>query len=176
MANRHSTNGYAAIEEIKVHVLNMGRKSLYMRYRDPMTGKQHTRSTGTSKRRDALKAAGQWEAELREGRYASPSKTTWSDFRERYSTQYLMHKKPKTDAKAQTIFDYVEHILKPERLRDLTAERLSLLQSKLLEGAGPKPPSKPTWFTCKPGCVGRSKWGCSPRCRTLPSPTFANRT
>ena len=86
-------------EEIKVHVLDMGRKSLYMRYRDPMTGKQHTRSTGTSKRRDALKAAGQWEAELREGRYHAPSKTAWGEFRERYEREVLLSHKRTSHSK-----------------------------------------------------------------------------
>ncbi len=36
-------------ETIKVYVVDYGRKSLYMRYRDPVTGKQIARSTGTDR-------------------------------------------------------------------------------------------------------------------------------
>ena len=61
-------------EEIRVHVNDYGRKSLYMRYRDPLTGKHIAKSTGTSKRKEAEKIAAKWEAEIQEGRYKSPSK------------------------------------------------------------------------------------------------------
>jgi hypothetical protein len=60
--------------EIKVHVINYGRKNLYMRYLDPVTGKQVPKSTGTNKRREAERIAAKWEHDLREGRYQSPSK------------------------------------------------------------------------------------------------------
>ncbi|MFG0332540.1 MAG: hypothetical protein ACF8TS_04175, partial [Maioricimonas sp. JB049] len=57
---------------IKVHVVDYGRASLYMRYVDPVTGKQKTRSTGTNKRKQAERIAAKWEAELQEGRYVAP--------------------------------------------------------------------------------------------------------
>ena len=52
---------------INVHVADYGRKSLYMRYQHPVTGRQITRSTGTKKKREAERAAAKWEAELRAG-------------------------------------------------------------------------------------------------------------
>ena len=133
MANRHSSSGYAANEEIRVHVLDMGRKSLYMRYRDPVTGRQHTRSTGTRRRRDAERAAAKWEAELREGRYHAPSKTTWGEFRERYEREVLLSHKQTSHNKACTVLGQVERILRPKLVRDLTADRLSHFQAVLRE-------------------------------------------
>ena len=42
---------------------------------------EKSRSTGTRKRKQAEKFAAKWEAELPEGRYKSPSKITWGEFR-----------------------------------------------------------------------------------------------
>lgn len=61
----------------------------YMRYHDPVTGKQITKSTGCEKKRDAERAAGAWENELRNGTYKAPSKTTWKDFRDQADSDYL---------------------------------------------------------------------------------------
>ncbi len=60
-------------DTIKVHVVKYpDRDNLVMRYLDPLTNKHVTRSSGTTKQGEAEKAAGKWEAELREGRYKSP--------------------------------------------------------------------------------------------------------
>ena len=77
--------------QIKVHVVDYGRACLYMRYKDPLTGKLVTRSTevlrgGARARKDAEKVAAKWEAELQEGRYKSPSKVTWAEFRDSFSS------------------------------------------------------------------------------------------
>ena len=54
------------INEVRVHVVKYpDRDNLVMRYRDPFSGKQVQRSTGTTNKRDAGKAAGKWEAELK---------------------------------------------------------------------------------------------------------------
>ena len=120
-------------EEIKVHVVDYDRKSLYMRYRDPMTGRQHTRSTLTRRRRDAERAAAKWEAELREGRYQAPSRVTWGEFRERYEREVLLSHKQTSHNKACLVLGQVERILRPKLVRDLTADRLSHFQAVLRE-------------------------------------------
>lgn len=77
------------MENIKDHVITYpDRPNLMMRYRDPESGKQIARSTGTN-RRDAERAAAKWEAELREGRYNKPTKTTWEEFREQFDRNVL---------------------------------------------------------------------------------------
>lgn len=78
-------------EEIRVHVVDRGRKFLSMRFVDPLTGKKVERSTGVkagsnAQRRKADKVAAVWESELRDGRYQQPSKVTWTAFRDRYET------------------------------------------------------------------------------------------
>ena len=56
-----------SMSEIKVTVVKLpDRDNLMLRYIDPMTGKQKHKSAGTTNRKEAAKAAGKWEAELRE--------------------------------------------------------------------------------------------------------------
>ena len=118
---------------IKVHVVDYGRKYLQMRYVDPITGQQHTRSTRVSrtKRREAEKVAAKWEHDLCEGRFKEPSKVSWTEFRIRYEDEYLPSLAEKTTRKVAATFNSVERILAPEKLASLTAERISFLQSKL---------------------------------------------
>ena len=63
------------MQDIRVHIVDKGRSVLYMRYRDPDTGKDVTRSTGVKLRtvakptaaelRDAERVGAKWEAEFR---------------------------------------------------------------------------------------------------------------
>ena len=121
------------MNDIKVHVVDYGRKFLQMRYVDPVTGKQKTRSTGVprSKRREAERIAHKWEHDLCEGRFKTPSKISWAEFRIRYEDEYLSSLAEKTASKVAATFNSVERILAPKKLASLTAERISFLQSKL---------------------------------------------
>jgi integrase len=128
------------MESIKVKVVEFGdRKHYQMQYVDPITRRKKTLSTkierdGTKAARAAAeKAAGKWEAELREGRYCEPSKTTWVIFRQRYEDEVLTGQAETTDKKVGGVFNAVAEILNPKLLRDLTPDRLSYLQSKLRE-------------------------------------------
>ena len=71
-------------DEIKVTVCRYpDRANLVLRYIDPLTGKQKTKSAGTPDESTQSKAAGKWEDELRTGRYSPPSRLTWAEFRKR---------------------------------------------------------------------------------------------
>lgn len=87
-----------------------------MRYKDPHTGKSVARSTGCKRKSDALKAAGQWEDELRSGRFKPPSKLTWAEFRVRYEDEVLPGLAERTGDKLSGVFNAVEQYLSPERL------------------------------------------------------------
>jgi hypothetical protein len=92
-------------DEIKVYVVDKGRKNLYMLYVDPFTGKQHTRTAGTNKQSEAERVAGKWQVELREGRYRKPSKLTWQEFREIYFRDKLALKSVATANATDTAFN-----------------------------------------------------------------------
>jgi len=104
-------------DEIRVYVVDYKKKSLYMRYRDPVTGKQTARSTGVARRKEAERIAAKWEAELREGRYASPSKTTWATLVDRYSAEYLAGLSEGTNTKVESMFSVVEQFMSPSNLK-----------------------------------------------------------
>jgi integrase len=127
-------------DEIKVTVLECrDRKHYQMRFRDPMTGRNLRRSTEiliTGLKRDrtaAERVAAKWESELRDGRYHDVGKITWADFRERYETEVLGSLAETTDRKVSGVFNTIEAIVSPSKLRDLNAARLSYYQSKLRE-------------------------------------------
>ncbi len=117
--------------DIKVHVVNYGRKHLYMRYRDPVTGKAVTRTTGKSRRRDAERVAAKWDADLQEGRYKSPLKVSWIEFRHRYEDEVLSGLASKTVSKVDVVFGMMERFLNPQKLSSLTAGVISRLQNEL---------------------------------------------
>ena len=118
--------------EIQVQVVAYpDRKNLVLRFVDPNTGRQKTRSAKTTDLKIAERAAAVWEAELREGRYKSPSKITWAEFRERYENEVLPGLAEGTDEKVQSVFNLVERILSPDRLRSITSDRISYFQAEL---------------------------------------------
>ncbi len=119
--------------EIKVSVSNYGRKFLYMRYVDPLTGKTVAKSTGTANTKEAIKRAAVWEAELREGRFKPASKVTWSEARQRYEAERLPALAPRTADKVYDVFNSVERLIGVDKLAKLNAEQLSRYQRKLRE-------------------------------------------
>jgi integrase len=114
------------MDEIKVYVINdTSRANWRMRYLDPFTGKKVTRSTKTTKHREAIKVAAKWEAELQDGRYAKPSMASWSDFRDKYEQEVLVGLADKSEMKIIGVFNSIEKTLKPDRVQDITPNRLS---------------------------------------------------
>lgn len=119
-------------DEIKVHVVKYpDRANLVMRYVDPFTGRQVQRSSGTAIHKEAIKAAAKWEDDLHNGRYKSPSRVTWAEFREKYETEVAVGLATGTQTRISGVFDAVEEHINPERVRDINAERLSHYVKKL---------------------------------------------
>lgn len=118
--------------EIKVHVVDYGvGRNLMMRYDDPETGKQVAKSSGTRKIKEAQKAAAIWEHELRGGRYKAPSKVTWEEFREKYESEVAAGLAENTQIRIAGILDSIEQHIRPDRVRDITSQRLSNYVKKL---------------------------------------------
>lgn len=119
-------------EDIKVYVIRKANKKfIYMKYTDPDTGREVTRSTETNRMKEANKRAGKWESQLRSGQYKGPCRTTWEDFRERYETDHVSGLSPDTADKIDAVFSMVEQILNPKRLAQLTAASIGKYQSEL---------------------------------------------
>jgi integrase len=121
------------MNEIKVSVIRYAdRNALLLKFVDPVTGQRKTKSAGTNIMRDAERAAAKWENQLREG-VPDCGKVTWQYFRQRYEGEVLPSLADGTAGKVSAVFNAVEKHVAPVRLRDLTAERVSYLQSKLRE-------------------------------------------
>lgn len=124
-------------ERIRVKVASMGaaRKSpnLMMYYVDPITEKRVSRSTGTTDRTEANRNAAVWEDELNSGRYASPNRVTWAEFRERYENEKLAELAEATQDAAASALNHLERILQPKRLTSVSADAISRLKKKLRE-------------------------------------------
>lgn len=102
-----------------------------IRYVDPETGRTLQKSTGTTKKKDAERKLGELRADLLTGRYAGPANSCWTTFREKYEADVLPGFKDMTIKKADTVLDAVERILRPKKLGDLTASRISTFVSEL---------------------------------------------
>lgn len=133
MSGKHSSG-------ISVRVVEFGdRKHFQMQFIDPITGRKKTLSTKVKRtgrkadRTTAERVAAKWESELREGRYHAPDKITWSAFRSRYEQEKLASLAPGTVQRAAAVLNKIEEILNPQRLSQITPERLSYFQSKLRE-------------------------------------------
>lgn len=121
-------------EEIKVHVVKYpDRENLVMRYRDPFIGKQVQRSTGTTNKREAERAAAKWEAELREGRYQKPNRMTWEAFREHYGTHGMPSLAPTTQGTYDATLNVFQRTCNPQRLADITTQRITGFATALRE-------------------------------------------
>lgn len=115
--------------EIRVYVVDKGRKNLYMRFRDPVTGDEQERTTGESTRRAAERVAAVWEDELRDKRYHAPDRTTWSDFVARYRDECLLGLADDTYHKAMSILNQAHEFAPVNRLADFNPARISKLQA-----------------------------------------------
>ncbi len=119
-------------DEIRVSVASYGSgRNLMMTYFDPISGKKVPRSSGTTDRREAERAAAVWQDELNSGRYMSPSKLTWAEFRKRYEEEKLATLADRTIDTAASALNHVERVLNPDRLSKLTAATMSRFQAKL---------------------------------------------
>lgn len=119
------------MDEINVIVVDRKRKNLYLRYIDPNTGKVVEKSAKTKVRAEAIKAAGKWQAELREGRYQKPNQMTWEAFREYYANTALQRLKSSSQTTYEATLNVFEKLCCPQKLADITPPRITAFETQL---------------------------------------------
>lgn len=120
------------MKDIRVKVTRKANRRFFlMYYDDPVTGKREHRSTKKTTRSEAIKVAGQWEAELSEGRYKPRANITWQDFREKCVDEKLAGKSGKTVKSYESAFNHFQRLINPRLLRVVDAAVLSRFQAKL---------------------------------------------
>lgn len=101
---------------------------------DPETGHISQFSTGTVDKREAERQLGEFRSDVLNARYQGRANAAWDVFREKYEKEALPGLAEKTRRKSYTVLDSVEQILKPRKLGDLTASRISKWVAELREG------------------------------------------
>ena len=130
------TNERKPAMTVRVHVVQYPDcRNLTLRWVDPDTGKTKRKAASTSKRKDAEREAAQLEADIESGRaQQTGGNLSREQFRERYELEVVPGLAEKTGLKIGGVFNTVESILPgvaKGRLRDLTPDRLSALQTEL---------------------------------------------
>lgn len=115
---------------IRVYVVDYKRPHWVLRWKDPVTRRWRTETSGTANYDEAVRAAGNKEAEL--AVESGPvGEITWFRFRERYQSEYLSTLAATTQKKAHTALKLVTDELRPDRLRDVTTDALSALFGRM---------------------------------------------
>ena len=120
------------LKRIKVYVSSdASRKSLQMYYRDPLTGRNVRRSSGTTRMADAQRAAAKWEDEINVTRQNFGG-INWDSFRAKFTDEHLAGKSRSTQDNFRHAFNRFErdcgHTVD---IREITGIVLSTWQRKL---------------------------------------------
>lgn len=117
---------------VKVYLmLRNGRKNFECQWSDPVTGKLKTKSTGTTRKREAERFAGALEVQINSGEFAHVANTTWDTAADRYADEVLSSRAVKTLWKFNTTRKAVRTIVDPQYVRAMTSSQVSQFQSGL---------------------------------------------
>lgn len=126
-------HGRHAHDDINVIVIDRGRKNLYLRYTDPVTGQKIEKSARTNKKREAIKRAGEWQSELLSGIPGKAERLKWAAFCETYQEQVDSTLATGTAAKVFNTFNVINDLIKPDRVNRITSQWVTRFQNRLLD-------------------------------------------
>ncbi|MGV2339473.1 MAG UNVERIFIED_CONTAM: hypothetical protein LVR18_37535 [Planctomycetaceae bacterium] len=155
-------------DDFVVMVVDRGRKYLYLRYVDPVDGGIHEKSAKTANKAAALKAAGQWKAELEREALPRPN---WCGgrFREDFRNNYLAHYSESYAVNFEGSLNVIEELMKPDTITRIGEKWLTRLLS-LAKARKVSPATVRKYFqhlqTARNGLSAR---GCFVRCQTFQS-------
>lgn len=107
-----------------VTVVDRSREFLNLRARNRVTGKIQEKSSETTNRRDAGKAAGVWQDQLNDARYVAPSKMLLSEAFDRFEQEYLVSRRKSTADKARYDKGLFVKLVGDVKLSGLTTARI----------------------------------------------------
>ncbi len=127
-------------DELKVYVVAFGDRAQYqLQWKCPNTGKKKTRSSGivndgkAKSRQDAERKAANLEAGLRANYTVHTRHITWAQFRERYEKEKGLSLANRSAESISSLFNIIEEILNPQKLSQLTEERISYFAATMRE-------------------------------------------
>ena len=120
------------MEAMKVWLVKPNGRKYQIRWEDPDTGRVRTKSTKTTRRREAERLAGKLESDLAAGKLDSTTRISWSEFKDRYENQFLVDQADNTSDLVCTVFGKLDAILPSlDKLRDLNQRKLAHFQESL---------------------------------------------
>lgn len=108
-----------------------GRPYFEAQWRDPVTGRLRTESTGFERRRDAERRAGQIEREVNAGTYRREKLTLWAAVADRYEAEVMTARAEKTGHKWLATRRAVEARIGPKALGAVDGSAISEMQSTM---------------------------------------------
>lgn len=121
------------MSEINVRVVR--RKSetnLYLRFVDPVDGKRREKNSGTTSMKAALRAAGEWQSELRAGLGVKIT-AKWDIFTAAYESAVSVSLRDRTLSSIATAFNAAEKHMKPDTLARITPQWVTRFQQRVLD-------------------------------------------
>lgn len=120
------------MQRTKVKVVKRSDRTHYvLRWKDPDTGAEREQKTQATTKLEALKEAGRLEEAIHDGRYDESGSILWRHARERFEQERLPQLRPTTQRKYRETLTETEQIIHPQRLHDLDASKVSVLQSRM---------------------------------------------
>lgn len=107
--------------KIKVYVIDYNRRFLVLQWTDPTTGKRVTRSSKTTKRREASIKAAELEKKLNETRATGDGSISWSTFFNLYQLRELSGHEPVTERWHTSKLTVFESKMHPTTLADVNS-------------------------------------------------------
>lgn len=99
------------------------RRNLVLFYDDPLTGREISRSAGTSDKQEAERAAARWEDELKAFRGADDDGWEW--FKERFFKERCASLSKASRTACGTALRYYERLMRPATVSEVTADSVS---------------------------------------------------
>lgn len=142
MAKRQSKRDSSSKRVPKVRIARPANRPFQLRYTDPVTKKEVRVSCGTRDEFEIARQKTELEAKLLLGLQPTTKRQLsrgpampWEDFREAYSTLYLVTLRPGSASDTESRLDVAERILQPRTLAEVAnSDSLHRLQAALLEG------------------------------------------
>lgn len=107
------------------------RKTYECQWKDPVTGKKRTRTTGTASYKDAQRFAGNLERDLNGDGLNEPVRMLWKEFVKKYDEEKLASQSTGGRLKSMIALNAFTRLINPERLGSVGPQQVSQFAQKL---------------------------------------------
>lgn len=118
---------------IRVYLMwRTGRKFFEVQWKDPVTEKKRTETTGLTERRSAERFRARKEADLNDGRGDSVHKVTWAEFVAAYRLGKVNLMKPGSQESINATITMIERVVSPARPTAIAVAQIREIEASML--------------------------------------------